>query len=229
MRLDKFLADNTDLTRSLASRALKNKEVTVNGDVVKSGALQLRPDDVVCWQGETIVALGARYFMLNKPEGYLCATEEGDHPSVLTLLDEPNSAALRIVGRLDVDTSGLLLITDDGQWLHRITSPKNECPKTYVAQLADPVTSSVVAAFAEGVELRGEKELTKPAHCQILTETSAALTITEGRYHQVKRMFASQGNKVLALHRSSIGALQLPTNLAPGQYRPLTAAEVALF
>jgi 16S rRNA pseudouridine516 synthase len=148
---------------------------------------------------------------------------------VFVLLDEPNIDKLHTVGRLDLDTTGLLLITDDGQWSHKISSPKHECAKTYRAWLADPVEDSAIAQFAEGVMLRGEKTLTKPAQLEIISPTECLLTIHEGRYHQVKRMFAAIGNKVVQLHRERVGPLTLDTSLAEGEYRQLTPEEVSLF
>ena len=126
-------------------------------------------------------------------------------------------------------TTGLLLVTDDGQWSHRITSPRHECAKTYRAWLADPVEPAVVEQFAAGVQLRGERQLTRPAELQLVTPTEALLTIHEGKYHQVKRMFAAVGNKVIRLHREKVGVLSLGSELAPGEYRPLTADEIAAF
>jgi 16S rRNA pseudouridine516 synthase len=149
---------------------------------------------------------------------------------VFVLLDEPNIDKLHTVGRLDLDTTGLLLITDDGQWSHKISSPKHECAKTYRAWLADPVADSAIALFAEGVLLRGEKTPTKPAQLEIVSPTECLLTIHEGRYHQVKRMFAAIGNKVEKLHREKIGDFVLDSDtLAEGEYRPLTPAEAAAF
>ena len=136
---------------------------------------------------------------------------------------------LQVVGRLDLDTTGLVLITDDGQWSHRITSPRHECAKTYRVWLADPIAPGTAELFAEVVLLRSEKEKTRPAQLEILGECEARLTIHEGKYHQVKRMFAAVGNKVIGLHREQIGALALDEALEPGEYRELSAAEVALF
>ncbi|MGL5359962.1 MAG: pseudouridine synthase, partial [Shewanella sp.] len=130
-------------------------------------------------------------------------------------------------GRLDADTTGLVLITSDGQWSHRITSPKKECVKRYLVDLAEPVDSSVTALFAAGVQLRGEEGLTKPAILEILSPLRVRLSITEGKYHQVKRMFAAVGNHVVGLHRERIGQIELDAALALGEWRYLTAAEIA--
>ncbi|RKW37748.1 MAG: pseudouridine synthase, partial [Moraxella sp.] len=141
----------------------------------------------------------------------------------------PLSARLHSAGRLDVDTTGLVLLTDDGQWSHRITSPKHHYPKTYLVTLADPVEANYSQACAEGILLRGEKEPTKPAELEILDDYNVNLTISEGRYHQVKRMFAALGNKVVGLHRWKIGNLTLDDDLGEGEFRPLTEKEIAYF
>jgi 16S rRNA pseudouridine516 synthase len=170
---------------------------------------------------------GPRYFMLNKPEGYVCSTDDPDHPTVLYFLDEPVAHKLHAAGRLDIDTTGLVLMTDDGQWSHRITSPRHHCEKTYLVTLESPVSDDTAEHFAKGVQLHNEKDLTKPAVLEVITPTEVRLTISEGRYHQVKRMFAAVGNHVVGLHRERIGAIELDPDLAPGEYRPLTEEEIA--
>ncbi|MNH26135.1 Ribosomal small subunit pseudouridine synthase A [compost metagenome] len=167
--------------------------------------------------------------MLHKPEGYVCSNEDPDHATVFQLLDEPAMGKLHVVGRLDLDTTGLVLITDDGQWSHRITSPRHECAKTYHVWLADPVSEDAISLFADGVFLRNEEDKTRPAQLELLGECEALLTIHEGKYHQVKRMFAAIGNKVVGLHREQIGELVLDEELAPGEYRELTPEEIAQF
>ncbi|MGL4456070.1 MAG: 16S rRNA pseudouridine(516) synthase RsuA [Plesiomonas sp.] len=227
MRLDKFLTEQTDMTRSIAGREIRRGEVTVNGEVVKNSALKLQPDDKVEYNGHSLEQqTGPRYFMLHKPQGYVCSTDDPDHPTVLFLLEEPASHKLHPAGRLDIDTTGLVLLTDDGQWSHRITSPRHHCEKTYLVTLADPVDASAIALFAEGVQLRSEPDLTRPAVLELLGSHQARLTITEGKYHQVKRMFAAIGNKVTALHRECVGGIALDSNLAEGEYRRLTDDEV---
>lgn len=228
MRLDKYICDCTGLTRSQAGKAIRQKLVTMNGELVKQAALQVKDDDVVSLDGEQLQLIGLRYFMLHKPDGYICSTDDPDHPTVFTLLDEPLIERLHTVGRLDLDTTGLVLITDDGQWSHRISSPKHHVAKTYRVWTADPIPAAAIAQFAEGVMLRNEKNATLPAQLEIVSDTEVLLTIHEGRYHQVKRMFAAIGNKVERLHREKIGSLQLPVDLAEGEYRELTVAELSL-
>ena len=148
---------------------------------------------------------------------------------LFVLLEEVNAEKLHIAGRLDCDTTGLLLLTDDGQWSHRVTSPKHKCEKTYRVWLDDPIADDVAEQFAEGVMLRGEKAETLPAQMDVVDEKEVLLTIHEGKYHQVKRMFAAVGNKVVGLHRETVGELVLDETLEPGEYRELTAEEIALF
>jgi len=228
MRLDKFVSHATGMPRDVAKRAVRKKSVTVNGETIKNAAQQVSPDDVITLNNRQIELRGSRYIMLHKPAGYVCATEDGDHPIVLDLLDE-DSAGLSIAGRLDLDTTGLVLLTDDGQWLHRVISPKRECHKVYEVQLQEPVSPETIEQFTQGILLRGEDKPTIPAVCVALPDNTAAVTLSEGRYHQVKRMFAACGNHVVALHRRQIGSVTLGTDLPEGEFRDLTPEEVASF
>jgi ribosomal small subunit pseudouridine synthase A len=228
MRLDKFLAETTGLTRSQAAKVLRQSAVTVNGKIEKSGAVKVSPDDEIYYDGERLTWVeNGQYIMLHKPQGYICSHEDGDYPTIYQFFDYPLSARLHSAGRLDVDTTGLVLLTDDGQWSHRITSPKFHCEKTYLVTLADPVEANYVQACADGILLRGEKEPTKPATLEILDDYNVNLTLSEGRYHQVKRMFAALGNKVVALHRWKIGNVVLDEHLAEGEFRSLIEEEIA--
>ncbi|EIW88594.1 ribosomal small subunit pseudouridine synthase A [Alishewanella agri BL06] len=228
MRLDKFICDCTGLTRTQAGKSIRQGLVSINGELVKQAARQVSVTDQVELDGEPLQLIGPRYIMLHKPAGYVCANDDPEHPIVFTLLDEPLVERLHTVGRLDLDTTGLLLLTDDGQWSHRLTSPKHHVAKTYRVWTADPIPADAIAQFAAGVMLRGEKEPTKPAQLELVATHEALLTIHEGRYHQVKRMFAAIGNKVERLHRERIGALQLPVDLAEGEYRSLNEEEIRL-
>ncbi len=228
MRLDKFLSQQLGVSRALVACELRAKRVTVDGEVVKTGAMKLLPEHDVRFDGNPLQqTLGPRYFMLNKPQGYVCSTEDPDHPTVLYFLDEPVAYKLHAAGRLDIDTTGLVLMTDDGQWSHRITSPRHHCEKTYLVTLEHPVADDTAQKFADGVQLHNETSLTKPAQLEIIEPQLVRLTLSEGRYHQVKRMFGAVGNRVVALHRERIGAMKLDDDLAPGEYRPLTAEEIA--
>ncbi|WP_411704480.1 16S rRNA pseudouridine(516) synthase RsuA [Edaphovirga cremea] len=228
MRLDKFLSQQLGISRALIIRELRAKRVTVDGEIVKSGSLKLTPEQVVEFDGNPLhQQVGPRYFMLNKPQGYVCSTDDPDHPTVLYFMDEPVAYKLHAAGRLDIDTTGLVLMTDDGQWSHRITSPKHHCEKTYLVTLEQPLAEDTAAQFTAGVQLHNEKNLTKPAQLEKIDDHVVRLTISEGRYHQVKRMFAAVGNRVVGLHRERIGEIALDDDLAPGEYRALTAEEIA--
>lgn len=234
MRLDRFLSETTPLTRSLAKRALKNGEVTLNGELIKQAATQVNTEsDDVKLNGETLSLVGLRYLMMHKPVDVECTARRGLYPRVIDLIDLPKVERLQPVGRLDVDTTGLLLLTDDGQWSHRVTSPRHRSAKVYVADLAEPVEGQAaqwaIDQVAEGIMLDGEETPTQPAVLRFITPYQAELTITEGRYHQVKRMFAALGNHVSVLHRRSIGDIVLPDDLAPGEWRELTPEEIAGF
>ncbi|RTZ47680.1 pseudouridine synthase [Candidimonas sp. SYP-B2681] len=227
MRLDKYLCESTDLTRSQARSALLAGEITVNGEVIKKGTHVVRDGDVVQWDDETLAPIGLRYIMLNKPVGYECTLRNSQYPPVISLLDVDKRDRLHTVGRLDVETTGLILITDDGQWTHRIISPRHRCDKVYVATLAEPLPDNAEDLFAAGILLDGEDKPTLPAVLERVDERRARLTIQEGKYHQVRRMFASLGNHVLALHRERIGSLALDADLLAGESRYLTPIEVA--
>lgn len=229
MRLDKFLSHATSIVRDQSKRAVRKKRVTVNGEVVRSAAQQVSEEDAICLDGERIYLPKPRYFMLHKPQGYVCATEDSEHPIVLDLLQEGSAAGLSIAGRLDIDTTGLVLLSDDGQWLHRVTAPRHLFPKVYQATLHDAVDESTIEQFQRGIMLRGETKATAPAQCIALADKRAEVTLQEGRYHQVKRMFAACGNHVVALHRQQIGAVRLDDNLALGAYRSLTQEEIESF
>lgn len=233
MRLDKFVSASTGLSRKEAARAIRAEEIFINGEPCKKAATPVSESPDISWLGQPLQVIGLRYIMLHKPEGVVSSTDDPVHPSVFMLLDEPKQETIHCVGRLDVDATGLLLMTDDGKWSHRITSPKKQCPKTYIASLADPLSDGQIAdvtqQFANGIMLKGEDDPTKPAQLEMLDDHTARLTIIEGRYHQVKRMFAAMGNKVTGLHRESIGGLLLDESLQPGEYRQLKEDEIALF
>ncbi|WP_348549133.1 pseudouridine synthase [Psychrobacter sp. KFRI-CH2-11] len=234
MRLDKFLSKATELSRKESKKILHAGEVTVNDEVVKDPGLHVDVlNDEVMWVGESLsVATGNRYILLYKPEGFECTLKAKEHPIVTELIAVPELASLRIAGRLDVDTTGALLLSDDGSWLHRVTSPKHEHAKVYELTLADPMDSdaqaTAVKKVAEGILLDGDYEPTKPATLEFIDETHARLTLEQGKYHQVKRMMGYFGNKVVELHRASIGHITLD-GLEKGDSRFLSAEEVAKF
>lgn len=225
MRLDKYLANNTDFSRKDVKRLLKDNVVTVNGGPIRNPATHISTGDEVVLDGDVVHERGLGYFMLNKPEGFVCANSDADHPTVFDLLEEPHPD-LHVAGRLDIDTTGLVLITGDGGWSHRITSPKHECKKRYQVAAAEFITDKMIKKLEAGVFIGKEQQRTRPAIVERLSEDSIILEITEGRYHQVKQMFGALGNAVDNLHRESIGSICLDPNLLPGEYRPLTEKEI---
>ncbi|UTW03496.1 16S rRNA pseudouridine(516) synthase RsuA [Amphritea atlantica] len=229
MRLDKYLSQATGLPRSLIKRQIKCKNVEVNGQICQDHGYKVVSSDAVLLEGREVSAPGPKYLMLNKPEGTVCATEDAEHPTVIDLLDLENIRDLHPAGRLDIDTTGLVLITNDGQWSHRVTSPKHHCDKVYLVTTADPISPDYAEQFATGITLRNEETPTLPATLDILSDTQARVTLQEGRYHQVKRMFAAMGNKVIALHREQIGKIVLDDDLEPGEFRFLTDEEAKSF
>ncbi|QQU06639.1 rRNA pseudouridine synthase [Moraxella osloensis] len=234
MRLDKFLSKATELSRKDCKKILHAGEVTVNGDVVKDASLHIdEVDDDIEWAGEPLsVAMGNRYLLLYKPEGFECTLKPKEWPIVTDLIDVPQLGSLRIAGRLDVDTTGALLLSDDGGFLHRVTSPKHHVAKVYELTLADPMTEAqqafAIQELAKGIMLEDEYDKTKPAELSFSDATHAKLVLTEGKYHQVKRMMGYFGNKVIELHRASIGNITL-AGLEKGESRFLTAEEIDQF
>lgn len=224
-RLDKFLCDKNIGTRSQVKVLIQKGLITVNDIVVKKPDVKVGDDDVVCCQGVILSSEEFGYFMLNKPAGVISATEDHAQSTVLDFFKEEPYKNLYPVGRLDKDTEGLLLITNDGTLGHRLLSPKNHVPKTYYAKLAHGLTQEDINALENGVDI-GEKRLTQPAKVEIIAETAVHITITEGKFHQVKRMFEAVDNQVVYLKRISMGSLRLDENLALGEYRVLTKEEL---
>ena len=234
MRLDKFLSKATELSRKDCKKILHAGEVTVNGEVVKDASLHIdEVGDDIEWAGEPLsVAMGNRYLLLYKPEGFECTLKPKEWPIVTDLIDVPQLGSLRIAGRLDVDTTGALLLSDDGGFLHRVTSPKHHVAKVYELTLAEPMTEAqqafAIKELAKGIMLEDEYDKTKPAELSFSDATHANLVLTEGKYHQVKRMMGYFGNKVIELHRASIGNITL-AGLEKGESRFLTAEEIDQF
>ncbi|MET0356513.1 MAG: pseudouridine synthase [Cellvibrio sp.] len=227
MRLDKFIGNNTTLSRTQIHNAIKQGLVSVNDNLVGKTNVIIQDGDIVVLDGQTIEVRRIRYLMLHKPAGYVSANSDSQHPTVIDLINLPFKNELQIVGRLDVDTTGLILLTDDGQWNHKLTSPKHMHTKSYLVTTADVIPESAKTLFAQGILLKGETKPTRPAELEVINAHQARLRIYEGKYHQVKRMFAAVGNRVVSLHRERIGQIQLDNNLLPGQYRPLTIDEIA--
>lgn len=225
MRLDKFICHNTDISRSEVKKIMHKGLVTVNKTIQKNPGTILKENDLVELKGQQVSAIPTRYIMLNKPEGYVCTSVDDDARSVFNLITCPKRDALHTAGRLDADTTGLVLITDDGQWSHRITAPRSKCVKTYVVQLDREITPDMVQSLEQGVVLNDSPEPTRPAKINIISTHNIELTICEGRYHQVRRMLAAVGNHVTGLHRQQIGNISLDTTLNPGEWRYLSDEE----
>jgi len=229
MRLDKFLTELGIGTRSEVKKILKTGQVTVNGTPVKKPEEKIDEiKDVVAYQGRILTYEKFEYYMFHKPAGCVTAVSDVQHKTVMDYMKDLTRKDLNPVGRLDIDTEGLLLITNDGMLSHELLSPAKHVSKTYYAKVEGVVTEEDVNFFSEGVDI-GEKKLTKPAELKILasdTISEVELTISEGKFHQVKRMFEAVDKKVVYLKRISMGSLVLDGDLKPGEYRALTAEEI---
>lgn len=225
-RLDKYLSHFAEVPRSKAKIGIKKKHATINGEVITKADTQVNQGDGVTWYGENIDVIYEQYYMLHKPEGYICANADELHQTVFDLIDEPRMDKLHVAGRLDIDTTGLVLITSDGDWSHKITSPRHQKYKVYLVETEYEITEQMCEQLTNGVMLHGEKSATKPAIVEKIADYALRLSIYEGKYHQVKRMLAAVDNRVMALHREQIGNLALDEELLPGEYRPLSDEEV---
>ena len=227
MRVDRFLSNLPQFNRKQVRLLLVERRVTVEGVAVSDPHHDVREFSQVCVDGEILQAgKPARYFMLHKPQGCVSATSDPQHPTVLDLLDEPDKADLHIAGRLDFNTTGLMLLTNDGTWSRRLTQPQTKLAKVYYVETEQDIGPHYAQIFAAGLYFAFENLTTQPAELQVLGPRTARLSIVEGRYHQVKRMFGHFDNKVLRLHREAMGPLVLDPALAPGQYRALTPDEI---
>lgn len=229
MRLDKFLSVTGKATRSEAKSAVRKCRVQINGTTVRSSDVKLDPErDTVTLDGVLIEYRKFTYIMLNKPEGYVSATDDKKLPTVLELLpDELSHLELFPCGRLDRDTVGLMLITDDGELAHFLLSPVSHVSKAYRFECESVLSDSDVTSLCEGVDI-GDEKITKPSSLTLDTgKKSGVIVLSEGRYHQIKRMFGAVDNKITYLERISFGPLSLDTSLKRGEYRFLDENEIA--
>ena len=229
IRLDKYLADMGIGTRTEVKKLIRQGKVKIDDTIVKSPEQKIDTgtQKVFC-EGQEVGYKKYEYYMLNKPAGYVSATTDAKDKTVLDLITAKKRKDLFPVGRLDKDTEGLLLITNDGDLAHRLLAPKKHVDKLYYAKVDGVVTEEDRQAFADGVNI-GEDEMTRPAVLEILKSDEVSeihLTVQEGKFHQVKRMFEAVGKKVIYLKRISMGTLQLDENLKLGEYRPLTEEEL---
>lgn len=226
MRLDKFLCDTAGLTRTEAKNAVKKGQIAVNGQVQKTADFKVKENtDTVTFQGRPLSYAAFHYYILHKPAGVITATEDKKESTVMDILREEKVKNLFPVGRLDKDTEGLLLITDDGELAHNLLSPKKHVDKEYLVKVRDSISEDDCRKLSEGVDI-GDEKPTAPAKVERVAEKEILLTIREGRFHQVKRMLQAVDNEVLYLKRLSMGSLRLPKDLEKGAYRPLSEEEI---
>lgn len=223
-----MVSNQNGVSRKRANALIATGRVSVNGRVCRNPQHDVSEFCAVIVDGDVIQqGRPSRYLMLNKPAGYLSATVDDIHPTVLELIPPELQNDLHIGGRLDRASTGLLILTNDGNWSRRLTEPEIKIPKVYRVTTENPITSDTHQRFAEGIWFECEQLTTSPAQIEVLHEREARITIYEGRYHQVKRMFHAVGNRVTSLHRERMGEIRLNEELSPGQYRTLTAAEIA--
>ncbi|WP_323751072.1 pseudouridine synthase [Marinobacter sp.] len=228
MKLSRIVSNQNGISRKRANALIATGRVAVNDVVCREAQRNISEFCAVAIDGTVIrQAQPARYLMLNKPAGYLSATVDDTHPTVLELINPNLRDELHIGGRLDRASTGLLILTNDGNWSRRLTEPRIKIPKVYRVTTEGPITAEAHQRFEEGIWFEYEQLATSPAQIEELDECLARVTIYEGRYHQVKRMFHAVGNRITSLHRERMGKLQLNDELLPGQYRPLTAEEIA--
>ena len=227
IRIDKYLCDMSIGSRSEIKEYIRKKLITVDGVVVTDPGMKISEDSAVTFKGEPLQYKQFRYYMLNKPQGVVSATKDNIDTTVMDLLKGVNTRDMFPVGRLDKDTEGLLIITNDGALSHRLLSPRSHVDKCYLVQLMHSITADDIKSLSKGVDI-GDDTLTLPAKVEAIAADRIYLTITEGRYHQVKRMLDAVGNKVVFLKRVSFGPLELDSDLAPGQYRELDDSEIIM-
>jgi 16S rRNA pseudouridine516 synthase len=229
MRIDRFLSNLPRFNRKQVRLLLVEKRVSIDGKIVSDPHAEVLEFSRVEVNDEVLqVGKPARYFMLHKPPGCVSATRDPQHPTVLDLIHEPDKEDLHIAGRLDFNTTGLMLITNDGSWSRRLTQPQTKLPKVYYVETEQEIGPQYALKFTEGLYFAFEDLTIQPAELVLLGPKSARLSIIEGRYHQVKRMFGHFDNKVLRLHRESMGPLVLDSALKPGEYRALRTEEIQL-
>ncbi len=225
LRLDRFISQNSDHTIADTHPLIAQKRIVVDGELAHSVQQKVSRFtnvqlDGVCLQNNQPV-----YIMLNKPKGIVSATADEKHKTVLDLISHPQKDELHIAGRLDFNTTGLVLLTNDGEWSRKISHPNNKLKKTYEVTLANPLSDEYSVAFRQGIYFGFEDVTTKPAHLEILSSYTARLSLIEGKYHQIKRMFGHFQNEVLELHRISVGHIVLG-DLKLGDFRLLTKEDL---
>jgi 16S rRNA pseudouridine516 synthase len=227
MKLSRLLSNQNGVSRKQANALIAAGQVVIDGQNCREPAQEVSRFANVTCQGQTLQSgYTAHYLMLYKPAGILSATTDNTHKTVMDLVDAGRYPDLHIAGRLDRASTGLILLTNDGQWSRALTEPASEKPKVYRVTTAYDFSPDTVDRFAAGIWFEYEQLTTRPAKLEPLSGCVARLTIHEGRYHQIKRMFHAVGNRVVALHREQIGDIRLDCALAPGDYRPLSQQEI---
>lgn len=225
-RLDRFISSHLQINRRDIKPLLAQERILLDGITATDAQALVDEFTHVVVDGRVLQAKEASYHMLHKPTGVVCATKDAQHKTVIDLLDCPERADLHIVGRLDINSTGLVLLTNNGRWSRLLTQPETKVVKHYRVTLAKPIDDNYVRAFAEGMYFPFENITTLPAHLKIVDSHTAEVFLTEGRYHQIKRMFGRFQNEVLSLHRCAIGDIQLDVALAPGASRRLMLYEI---
>lgn len=230
MRVDKMIGNAGLDTRKNIKRNAKKGALVINGEIVKDSSIKVDPFvDEVFYMGHFVEYIENIYLILNKPAGVISATQDKDKTVVDLLDDFYLNYDLSIAGRLDKDTTGLILLSTDGKFVHKITSPNSNITKTYEVKTLDPINDSFIEEFKNGVYIKEDDYTARPADLEIVGEKEAVVKVTEGKYHLVKRLFSNLGNEVVSLKRVAIGDLKLDPYLGEGDYRDLTEAELALF
>lgn len=227
MRLDKFVCKSTELSGGEATEIINSGAVIVDGKVITNESTQVHENNQIVLDNQLLKTRSFRYILIHKPAGTICSNIDEVYPSLFNYLDIDNVSELHFAGRLDVDTTGLVLATDDGRWSFSIITPSQRCNKVYRVGLSRPVSKDITSKFEKGIQLQGESQLSLPAQLTIVNPNEVLLTISEGKFHQVKRMFSTVGNKVVSLHREKIGTVSLDVEI--GQWRYLTDNEVNSF
>ncbi len=226
-RLDKIIATQLNIPRSLARKHIRWGKVSVNGKILRDPSLQISSDSEIEYKGETVVYREHIYVVMNKPKGVLSASNDKTRKTVVDLVAEPlKRSGLAPVGRLDKDTTGLLILTDDGEFAHNVISPKKNIIKTYEVSLDGDVTEKMISEFREGVVLADGTKC-RSAELKKIGENKAEIKISEGKYHQIKRMFGTVGLGVNELKRTALGGLELPKELKEGESRELREDEIS--
>jgi len=224
-RLDRFISEKCQINRKNVRLLLAQKRVTVDGGIALDISQAIDKFSIIKFDGQIIQENRALYIMLHKPVGVVCATKDDKHKTVIELLNlkltQVEKESLHIVGRLDLNTSGLVLLTNDSRWSEQLTSPKSKVAKRYLVTLKNPLHHDYINAFSKGMYFAYEDITTKPVKLNILSKFCAEVVLTEGRYHQIKRMFGRFDNPVVGLHRTSIGSFILDDNLSAGESKVL--------